>query len=308
MKYVNVKLLTMMTSVIFMMTAGPAAFGQATPEVHAPDLFPFGLKAPNTLFQWASKNVAANTGDGSEFLDIISKFVFVYFSPSGAFTVNAGNYPACIATLPSNPGDMLWVLYHSTNAAKTTVTPVTSSHIDVGVNSPSTIFFDSLPTNTPVPGILPQNPNAVAGDGFGGGDPATTRSAANGGTTGAILSPPLANAGEFYYWQKIDSAGNEIVGAGNTGSPGEYTFVMCAFIDVFVGDPLLHIGNGVFDITTDGQNNVFASVNIESTVGGVQIPTSATSLLVAGAEANALWILSILGLAGTIIAIRKLEA
>jgi len=306
MKYVNVKLLTMMTSIIFMMTAGPAAFGQATPEVHAPDLFPFGLKAPNTLFQWASKNVAANTGDGSEFLDIISKFVFVYFSPSGAFTVNAGNYPACIATLPTNPGDMLWVLYHSTDAAKTTVTPVTSSHIDVGVNSPSTIFFDSLLATT-VPGILPQNPNAVAGDGFGGGDPATTRSAANGGTPGAILSPVLANAGEFYYWQKIDAGGNEVAGSETTGSAGEYTFVMCAFIDAFV-DPINFIGNGVFDSSTDGQNNVFASVNVESPVGGVLIPISATSLLVAGAEANALWILSILGLAGTIIAIRKLEA
>ncbi len=304
MKYVNVKLLTMMTSIIFMMTAGPAAFGQATPEAHAPDLFPFGLVAPNTLFQWASKNVANNNGDGSEFLDIISKFVFVYFSPSGSFTVNAGNYPACIATLPTSPGDMMWVLYHSTDAAKTTVTPVTAAHTDVGVNSPSVLFFDS---RTGVPGILPQNPNAVAGDGFGGGDPATTRSAANGGDTGADFSPLLANVNEFYYWQKIDAGDNPIAGADSTGSPGEYTFVMCAFIDAFV-DPINFIGNGVFDSSTDGQNNVFASVNIESPVGGVSIPTSATSLLVAGAEANALWILSILGLAGTIIAIRKLEA
>ena len=142
MKYVNVKLLTLMTSVIFMMTAGPAAFGQATNEPHAADLFPGTQMEPkNDVYQWASKSSASNTGDGSEFLDIISQFVFVYFSPSGAFSVNAGNYPACIATLPTSPGDMLWVLYHSTDAAKTTVTPVTASHIDVGVNSPSVIFF-----------------------------------------------------------------------------------------------------------------------------------------------------------------------
>jgi len=305
MKYVNVKLLTMMTSVIFMMTAGPAAFGQATTEVHAPDLFPASSdEAPNKIYQWASKNVAANTGDGSEFLDIISEFVFVYFSPSGAFTVNAGNYPACIATLPTNPGDMLWVFYHSTDAAKTTVTPVTSSHVDVGVNSPSIIFFDSL-VATSVPGILPKNPNAVAGDGFASGDPATARSAANGGDTGANLSPLLANANEFYYWQKIDSAGNEIAGAGNTGSPGEYTFAMCAFVDLFD-----LTGTGVKGAFTgdDLQNNVFASFQIQPQVGGVSIPISSTSLLVAGAEANALWILPILGLAGIIIAIRKLEA
>ena len=250
------------------------------------------------------ENVGSNTGDGSEFLDIISKFVFVYFSPSGSFTVNAGNYPACIATLPTNPGDMLWVLYHSTDAAKTTVTPVTASHIDVGVNSPSVIFFDSRDATT-VPGILPQNPNAVAGDGFASGDPATTRSAANGGDTGADLLPLLANANEFYYWQKIDAAGNLIAGAGNTGSPGEYTFAMCAYVDLFDLS-----GLGVKGVLTsdDLQNNVFASFKIQPAVGGVSIPTSSTSLLVAGAEANALWMLPILGLAGTIIAIRKLEA
>lgn len=305
MKYVNVKLLTMMTSVIFMMTAGPAAFGQATTEVHAPDLFPASSdEAPNKIYQWASKSVANFANDPSDNLDIISEFVFVYFSPSGAFTVNAGNYPACITTLPANPGDMLWVLYHSTDAAKTTITAVTAEHTDVGLNSPSVIFFDSLVASS-VPGILPNNPNAVAGDGFSSGDPATTRSAANGGDTGANLSPLLANANEFYYWQKIDAGDNKIAGAGNTGSPGEYTFAMCAFIDFFDIS-----ANGVKgDFTSDDlQNNVFASFTIQPQVGGVSIPISTTSLLVAGAEANALWILPILGLAGTIIAIRKLEA
>ena len=305
MKYVNVKLLTMMTSVIFMMTAGPAAFGQATTNTHAPDLFPASLnEAPNGVYQWASTNVAGNTGDGSEFLDIISESVFVFFSPSGAFSVNAGNYAACLASLPTNPGDMLWVLYHSTDAAKTTVTSVSAEHTDIGVNSPSTIFFDSRDAST-VPGILPQNPNAVAGDGFASGDPATTRSAANGGTIGANITPLLANAGEFYYWQKIDALGNLIAGAGNTGSPGEYTAAMCAFVDLF---DLTGTGTKGDLSSDDLQNNVFASFQIQQQVGGMSIPISSTSLLVAGAEANALWILPILGLAGTIIAIRKLEA
>jgi len=287
-----------------MMTAGPAAFGQATTEPHAADLFPGTQMEPkNDVYQWASKSSASNTGDGSEFLDIRSEAIYFYFSPSGAFSVNAGNYNACINSKPTNPGDMMWLLYHSSDAVKTTVTQVTAEHTDVGVNSPSTLFFDSRIASS-VPGILSQNPAALAGDGFASGDPATTRSAANGGTPGANFSPLLAGSA-FYYWQKIDSAGNLIAGSGNTGLAGEYTAVMCAFVDLF--DFNANGVKGAFT-TDDLQNNIFASFKIEPMVGGVSIPISSTSLLVAGAETNALWILPILGLAGTIIAIRKLEA
>jgi hypothetical protein len=50
------------------------------------------------------------------------------------------------------------------------------------------------------------------------------------------------------------------------------------------------------------------SYNIVELVGGALMEISSVSLLVSGAQSSAFWLLPILGLAGTIIAIRKLEA
>ncbi len=329
MKYVNVKLLTMMTSVIFMMTAGPAAFGQATTETHAADAFPLGLQQPNTPFQFQSVNTVVGPPSGAT-LDIRISLVYAYYSPTGTFPptslpVNLGapephptvliGQRTCSEALPDTAiGDMMWILTHSTDAAFTTTTPVQAEHMDIGVLS-STLWFDSI---NPSGGPVQTNPLAAPNDGFGSGQPATTGFAST-----AFLFPALA-AGEFYYWQKIDINGNPIPGVDSTAQAGSYFYVECAFID---GSGLDAQGNQNSSPQDDvwgglalnantfqgndgaeNENIVVASFFIAAPVGGVSIPISSTSLLVAGAEANALWILPILGLAGTIIAIRKLEA
>jgi len=335
MKYVNVKLLTMMTSVIFMMTAGPAAFGQATTETHASDAFPLGAQLPNTPFQFQSVNTVTVVSGAS--VDIRTSGVFVYFSQTGTFPptnipVNLGapepdptvfvGQKTCIEAVPDTDiGDMMWVLTHSTDNLFTTTTPVTAEHTDIGV-LPSILWFDSIfPAGGPVvlnPGI-PNQLGPVGGDGFGSGQPATL------GFSGtATLSPALDNNNEFYYWQKININGDPIPGGDSTGMGGSYFYVMCAYLDGSGGVPpndntspqdddwggLVINANDFSDNSAGAENEniVVAQFFVRGVVGGALMTAGSTSLLVAGAQSNALWILAILGLAGTIIAIRKLEA
>lgn len=315
MKTFNVKLLTVMTSMILMMGIAPAAFGQATTETHAYDAFPLLVQPPNTPFQFQSVNTVLVPSGAT--VDIRISSVYVYFSATGTFppalfpvnlgapepdpTVLAGQRTCTEAVPDTAGGDMMWVLYHS-NAANTVFTQVEAEHMDLGVVS-STLWFDSIFPAGP-PAAL--NPAAVAGDGFGSGSPATTGFAST-----AFLSPALA-AGEFYYWQKIDNSGNLIAGSDTTSMQGSYFTVLCAYLDADSNDDW---GGFVINANTQAQNAGAENENVVQTsffilapVGGASMPISATSLLVAGAEVNALWILPILGLAGIIIAIRKLEA
>lgn len=286
MKTNNVRLLTAMTSILLVM-AVPAAFGQSTPSTHAADVFPTGTQEPLTLFQFAAVNNALPTPAPAGLLDIFAPAIYVYYSPTGSFSTPA--LPGtCAAVTPTGAGDMMWRLYHSSGV------PVTAEHTDIGINTPSVLFFDSIDPTT-VPGVLPKNTitPAVAGDGFGSGGASTTAAGA-----GTAISPAIG-AG-FYYWQKISAAGLPIAGPGTTGQQGAYTFVMCGFID--------SNDNDTFESSVDGANIVSATIFIDTDVGGESLPISSTALLVSGAQTNALWILPILGLAGTIIAIRKLEA
>ena len=66
--------------------------------------------------------------------------------------------------------------------------------------------------------------------------------------------------------------------------------------------------NGSCSDSVDNPGVSSESYQLQDIVGGFFLDVSSSSLLVAGAQANALWILPILGLAGTLIAIRKLEA
>ena len=334
MKYVSVKLLTMMTSVIFMMTAGPAAFGQATTELHAADAVPLGAQVPNTPFQFQSVSTVVGNPSGLT-ADIRASGIFAYYSPTSTFPptnfpVNLGapepdptvlaSQRTCIEAVPDTViGDMMWVLTHSTDPGlpgTPTTTPITAEHLNIGVLG-STLWFDSI---NPSGGPVQTNPFPVAmGDGFGSGQPATT-----GFTATSFISPVLA-ANEFYYWQKININGDPIAGQDSTGmAGGSYFYVMCAYIDGSGGlipnqntSPQDDDWGGLVTNVNNGADNsanaetvniVLANFFIAQAVGGITMPISSTPLLVAGAEANALWILPILGLAGTIIAIRKLEA
>lgn len=317
MKNSNVKLLSMTTSVLLMVMFVPSAFGQASPNTHAVDLFPPGTSETGTLYQFASVNKGNNvpTADASGGFDIISQQIFAFYSPPGVgFNLDTTSPGNCAAAAPTG-AQMKWVLFHNAGAnGGFALTPATAMHIDVGWNTPSTVFFDSVDPTT-VPGILPQNPNAVAGDGFGSGPAATSGTplpsgGLNGGgfatthPTGATLTPLLDAIDDTYQWVKVGADGSTPIGGssdlGATGAAGTITMVICAWLSTD--------GNNTFDPQVDGTNNVQATIVLERVVGGELMPISATSLLVAGAGANALWILPILGLAGTIIAIRKLEA
>jgi len=310
MKNNNVKLLTMMTSIIFMMTAGPAAFGQATPETHNADIIPTGTNPAGTLWQWAGTNNVnppCTVGQtGSCLFDIIMTQIFIMYAPPGVLfaNVDVSTVETCAAAVPSLPGQIKYVLYHNSAGV---LTIVTGKHIDVGFNTPGTIFFDSIDVND-VPLIAPKNTvdPAGLGDGFGGGSPATAQA---GLQPGGTLTPALAG-GDFYVWHRTMADGKTPIPAiddtAATAAAGALFAVSCAFLDndSTAGENI----PGTFQAQTDGSNNIEASVFIESTVGGVPMLIGGTSLLVAGVQSNALWILSILGLAGTIIAIRKLQA
>ena len=84
MKTVNVKLLTVMTSMILMIGIAPAAFGQATTETHAYDAFPLLVQPPNTPFQFQSVNTIVGPPSGAT-VDIRISSVYVYFSATGTF-------------------------------------------------------------------------------------------------------------------------------------------------------------------------------------------------------------------------------
>jgi len=87
----------------------------------------------------------------------------------------------------------------------------------------------------------------------------------------------------------------------NTGN----RLVVCGCTDQFPLSGGLGVGDGICAGENDGV--VAESYQLIELVGGAFMEISSVSLLASGAQTNALWLLPILGLAGTIIAIRKLE-
>jgi len=192
--------------------------------------------------------------------------------------VVTGSSAGCIASLFGNPDlampgatDKLWVL--STAGAGDSPT-TTGTH---GSIVPSTITVD--PT-------------------FGDGGSHTLSIVPPAGS-GSVIPVGLQNWEE--YGDTNPGAGITIgvIGEGTDAfaiaAPSLKHFVNCADFLVATG--------GILPGTVDE-----TFIVIEPDVGGELMPRSTTSLLVAGAQINALWILPILGLVGTIIAIRKLES
>lgn len=267
---------TLLTSVLaiatfaIMMTSVPSAFAQATPNTHAVDPVP-AAGNPGDLFTMQS--IAAIDGSAPAGADIYINRVFVLYDPNGDATipVNPTGASSCENYLPTLP-DRLWAL-------RANGVQVEASHDQISAQT-SSIFFDS---------------NAVAGQGFGSGSPANPSIV--GGASWHFFNPGVDTA----EWVEINTAGVPTGNFDTTTQSGDYVLVVCGFVDVD--------SDGVWDgLGVEPRSVEARSFLIFSVVGGEMMPLSTTSLLVAGASANALWILPILGLAGTIITIRKLEA
>jgi len=275
---------TLLTSVLamatfaIMMTSATAAYGQATPDVHAVDPLPaFG--DPNDLFAMRSLSTIDNTvGAG---VDIYLARQFVLYDPDVGSAIPA-NPTTCQAFAPP-AGDRLWELQDTA-----TGTAIAASHDEISTAG-STIFFDQ----TAALGI-----SGAAGDGFGNGAVAASLDSAGAVTFYNQNANPALNN-----WVEFNAAGNPVAGPvfDSTAQPGQYIFVVCGWVDVN-GDGVWG-GAGSEPISIEQRGFL-----INAIVGGEMMPISTTSLLLAGASVNAFWILPILGLAGTIIAIRKLEA
>ncbi len=283
MKNSNVGLLTAMTSILLVMLV-PAAMGQATPETHAVDIV--GPSSDPGTFMHV-QSVASQTNALAEGTDFVGKRVFVYHDTDNDFQppifpttfTNIGAVVPCDEVVPE-ANDRMWVWYDISAGVE-----AGASHENVGVNGgDSSVFFDSL---------------AVLGNGFGSGTAASVEQ------TGNMLLLNTDLDGSDVEWREINSAGNVIANSfDDTSQAGRYFVVMCVFLDTN--------DNKTWDVDNDGLGediNVQASSKtLFTSVGGMVMGIETMPLLVAGAEMNALWILPILGLAGMIIAIRKLEA
>ena len=279
MKTLLTSILAMATFAI-MMSLVPSAFAQATPDVHAVDPLPaFGN--PNDLF--AMRSLSSIDGTVGAGVDIYLARSFVLYDPDVGSSVPAN--PITCQTYTAEAGDRLWELQNTV-----TGTAIAASHDEISTAG-STIFFDQ----TAALGI-----SGAAGDGFGNGAVAASLDSAGAVTFYNLNANPALNN-----WVELNAAGNPIAGNfDSTAQPGQYIFVVCGWVDVN-GDGLFGGvgGAGAEPISVEQRGFL-----INAIVGGEMMPISATSLLLAGASVNAFWILPILGLAGTIIAIRKLEA
>lgn len=117
------------------------------------------------------------------------------------------------------------------------------------------------------------------------------------------LATPIVG---FPVWLQTNGPNPGTFGIPNALDPmgSSSIIVSCGCVDQLPANP------GTGDGFCVGENDgiVAESYQVKEIVGGGSLQISTIPLVVAGAESNALWILPILGLAGTIIAIRKLEA
>ena len=276
---------TLLTSVLaiatfaIMMTSVPSAFAQATSNVHAVDPIP-AFAAPNSLFAMQSISTQDVTVPNAN-VDIYLHRTFVLYDPDlGSSIPSLPTGANSCENYAPEAGDRLWELRNT----------ATGNHIEASHDAiflaGSSIFFDST---TLIGGGNP-------GDGFGNGNvPANLNTV---GTATFYMQNAIPALND---WVELNAALNPTGSNDGTSQPGQYILVVCGWVDV----------NG--DGTWDGVNAEPVSIEqrgflVTAIVGGETMSISTTSLLLAGASVNAFWILPILGLAGTIIAIRKLEA
>jgi len=298
MKY-SITAVLAIASFAIMMTSSTSAYAQSTVGLHAVDPVPGG-GFTGDLFQLQSVGAADNnsctidptppcTPDTAQ---IVITMTFVYLDTTGNFgpppnpepdaASNLNPVAICTNVVPGSQfltsiNDRMWV-YRDNDSLVGSIHPLLTA-------GGSTILYEST---------------ANAGEGFGSGFPSSpdlTQGSQN------ALFFDLDNGQAGFY--EIDSSGNILAGQfDSTAQAGNYFLVACGYVDAN--------GNGDwggFNVPGAESRSVeFIEFIIQQTVGGEMMPISTTSLLVAGAGANALWILPILGLAGTIIAIRKLQA
>lgn len=274
---------TLLTSVLvmatfaIMMTSVPSAFAQATSNVHAVDPVPASGPA-NTLFAMQSISTQDLSVPNAD-VDIYLARSFVLYDPDVGSAIPA-NPTVCQAFNPP-AGDRLWEFQNTA-----TGTAIAASHDGI-LLAGSNIFFDQTAAI---------GPTGAAGDGFGNGNVAGNPDIVGTATFYNLNANPALND-----WVELNGAGNPTGNFDSTAQPGQYIFVVCGWVDFD--------GNGVW--AGVGQEPISIEQRgflIDAIIGGETMSISTTSLLLAGASVNAFWILPILGLAGTIIAIRKLEA
>lgn len=276
MKYELTAVLAIATFAI-MMTSATSAYGQAQPNVHAVDPIPLG-GTPNTLF--AMQSVSTPDAGASPTVEIYLARAFVLYDPDIGTPIPTN--PNTCQNFNPPAGDRMWVLRNTDNQL-----PIAASHDAISVAG-SQIYFDQN---------VGTGPSGAVGDGFGNGAVAANPDVVGTASLYNLNADPTKNN-----WVEINSAGNVIAGNfDNTAQPGQYIFVVCGWVDTDANDGQW-AGPGLEVISIEARGFLIDQV------GGEMMPLSATSLLVAGASANALWILPILGLVGTVIAIRKLEA
>jgi len=264
--------------IITMITSVHLAAAQSTPSVH--DLTP--LCIPGTVLSRCSlesdvdETIPPATGDP----DLAIAQMAVYYDPDEDLSTGP-NVAPCTALTPE-VGDKMYVLVTGADPGPYTI--VKAEHLDVE-DFKSSIYADRNELSVP----------AVVGGGFGTGGEADEFASVNAGFTNLI--------GGVAKWKEKTSGGAIVDVSETTGFPGLWYWVECAWLETD--------DDRIFDGTAAGEtpNAIYESFILTSlVVGGESMMINTTQLLVAGAQTNALWILPILGLAGTVIAIRKLEA
>lgn len=284
MKSKNTAILTSITLAV-MLISTPAAFGQATTEGHSTIFFPGGGIIP------PGGTITAETGvQVPQLLPIAGPVLYHVQDNNPEAVAFPGLQSVCQAQVLNTPAtiaglgaeDIVTVLVDNAFA------PITAGV----VTNPVGVFF---PGNTGTA----QSATYLLGP-IGANNPVISVKGAPivyDGVSG--LATPLTGAP---VWAQVFGPAVGTFGIANALDPvvSSSYVVSCGCVDAN--------GDGLCNNPADNSGVVAESYQVREIIGGGSLELSTMSLVVAGAESNALWLLPILGLAGTIIAIRKLEA
>ena len=283
MKNRNALVLTSITLMAVLISGSmPAVFAQSTPTTHSGDPIPakgecgdlFSMQTRQTIFGGVPDDTAIVHVRAAVMLDI---------APFNTLPSDAAD---ALLFTPTGE-DIFWELQDIA-----TGNPATSAHLDVG-NQQSQIFFDD---------------HRTAGNGFGSGSPT------NDGVFFPFDSLTVSTNGVIddaaTEWVVLDTLGNpkvpeinDFTTISSTGASAKYIWIVWSFVD--------ENDNGVYEPEEPNEElSALVSRDFEITcpVGGDYLLIDSSAFMVAGSQTSSLWVLSILGLAGTIIAIKKLEA
>ncbi|HJZ24374.1 MAG TPA: hypothetical protein VJ201_08015 [Candidatus Babeliales bacterium] len=265
--------------IITMITSMPIAAAQSTPSIH--DVTPLGFpdNCPNSRWSIES-DVDEPIPSLPNNVDIAHSMIFIYFDSDLDFA--APGTPAGALSLVPEVGDRMWVLVTGADPGPYTI--VKAEQLDVN-SEVSSLFADRNELSS-----IP-----IVGGGFGTGGDADE----------GVATPATASftnlIGGIAKWREKTTGGLIINVDDDTATPGLYFAVWSAHVETD--------DDRIWEFPGEDPNVIAESFSISPcVVGGESLPLSTSALLLAGTQTNALWILPILGLAGTVIAIRKLEA